>query len=70
MKIRIVKEGFESYSVERQDKNGVWEHWLPSGPRRFRTPYEALTFARDERDYQIAQKCYRFGVGDSIEVET
>lgn len=69
MKIRIVSEGFESYSVERQDENGVWEHWLPSGPGRIRTPYEALAFAREERDYQIAQRCNRMGIGDSIEVE-
>lgn len=69
MIIRIVKRGFESYGVERQDENGVWEHWLPSGTGWIRTPYEALAAARDERDYQIEQKCNRMGIGERIEVE-
>ena len=68
MKIRIVREGFESYSVERQEEDGVWELLVPSGIG-IHTPYEALAAARDERDYQIAQKCNRMGIGDSMEVE-
>ena len=71
MKIRIVCEGFKSFSVERQDENGVWEHWLPhpSEQRRISTPYEALAYARDERDYQIEQKCKRLGCGGHVDVE-
>ena len=69
MKIRIVSEGFDSYIVERKNDKGEYVHWLPNEPGYFRTPFDALETARDERDYQIVRRCNRMGIGDSIEVE-